>query len=382
LTTVVIGTVRMLEFLDAGGHFWAYMQYALGLRQLGCDVYLYDTSWRKSGSPNALRVEANLRRLDDLHDRVAALGLRDRLIVAVEPGRHAPDGERQEHVRTGHRDVADVFATADLLINFNPWLSRDVVSKFRRAALIDIDPGLLQMWIAQGKISPPRHDAYFTIGEAVDAGGAIDWIGIRPAVCLEAWPYTYRPDAPAFTTVSSWWGGGHVGTEQSYYDNSKRASYLSFVELPAHTDQPLELALYLSEADEADRERLEAGGWRVRHSRDVAGSPDGYRRYIQDSRGEYSCAKPSYARLQNAWVSDRTLCYLASGKPVVVQYTGPSAYLPDGDGMFRFRTVADAARAFAAINADYERHCRLARRLAGEHFDAKSVTTRILEHSL
>jgi hypothetical protein len=87
-------------------------------------------------------------------------------------------------------------------------------------------------------------------------------------------------------------------------------------------------------------------------------------------------------RLQNAWVSDRTLCYLASGKPVVVQHTGPSAILPNGEGMFRFTTVAEAAAALAAVNADYERHCRAARGLAETWFDAKRTMGSVLERTL
>jgi hypothetical protein len=159
-------------------------------------------------------------------------------------------------------------------------------------------------------------------------------------------------------------------------------SYLDFAELPGHTDQALELALYLADSDQPDRALLEDHGWRVRHSREVAGSPEAYQRYIQGSRGEFSCAKPSCARFANAWVSDRSLCYLASGKPVVAQYTGPSSYLPDAEGLFRFKTMSDAVHAFETINEDYEHHCRLARRLAEEHFDAKAVTRTILEQAL
>jgi hypothetical protein len=383
VTTVVLATVRMLQFLDAGGHFWAYAQYAQGLRAQGCDVYLFDTSWFGTSSSNRLRVDGNLRRIDELHDRLARYGLRDRLIVALEPGKHARDAPREEHLRIGDRDVGELFASADLLMNFNYGLGQDVVSAFRRSALIDIDPGLLQLWIGQGKLAPAAHDAYFTIGEAIDSSqSALEWMPIRPAVSLELWPDTPRPDATAFTTVSSWWGGGHVGTKERFYDNSKRASYLRFVELPRHTEQPLELALYLADSDEGDHRLLERWGWRVRHSRDVAGSPEAYRSYIHESRGEFSCAKPSCAMFGNAWVSDRSLCYLASGKPVVAQYTGPSSYLPDDRGLFRVKTMADAVRAFETINGDYERQCRLARQLAEDHFDAKAVTRRVLERAL
>src|SRR5207253_7093448 len=101
-----------------------------------------------------------------------------------------------------------------------------------------------------------------------------------------------------------------------------------------------------------------------RHSSAEAGSPDAYRSYIQRPRGEFSCAKASCMQFQNAWVSDRTLCYLASGKPVVVQHTGPSSYLPNGEGMFRFTSLDEAAAAITEINADYERHCRAARAIA------------------
>src|SRR3989442_15688054 len=89
-----------------------------------------------------------------------------------------------------------------------------------------------------------------------------------------------------------------------------------------------------------------------------------YRAYVQSSRGEFSCAKPSCIEFQNAWVSDRTLCYLASGKPVVAQHTGPSSYLPDGEGMFRFSTLEDAAWALAGIQPDYPRPCGRARAIA------------------
>ena len=384
MTTVVLATVRMLQFLDAGGHFWAYMQYAQGLRELGCDVYLFDTSWFGTSSPNRSRVEANRRRVDGFYETLSAHGLRDRVILAVEPGKHAAGAQREQYAMIGERDVGEVFASADLLLNFNYRLGQDVVSGFRRSALIDIDPGLLQSWIAQGTLSPASHHAYFTIGEHVGRwdGRGPEWLAVRPAVSLALWPYTYRPDATLFTTVSSWWGGGHVGTKDSYYDNSKRVSFLRFLELPERTDQPLELALYLADADEPDRALLEKRGWRVRHSREVAGTPGAYQRYVQASRGEFSCAKPSYARLANAWVSDRSLCYLASGKPVVAQYTGPSSYLPDGEGLFRFTTMQEAVRAFEVINGDYERHCRLARALAEEHFDARAVTRTILERAL
>ena len=142
----------------------------------------------------------------------------------------------------------------------------------------------------------------------------------------------------------------------------------------------MELALYLEgRLDAADRDLLERNGWRVRHALEVARTPGKYQAYIQASRGEFSCVKPSCIEFQNAWVSDRTLCYLASGKPAVVQHTGPSSFLPSGEGMFRFSTVEEAAEALATIDADYERHCRAAREIAEAFFDARLVLSDVLD---
>ena len=126
----------------------------------------------------------------------------------------------------------------------------------------------------------------------------------------------------------------------------------------------------------AERMRVLSG--HVLYAPNVADTPERYRSYIQSSRGEFSCAKPSYVVFQSAWVSDRTLCYLASGKPAVVQHTGPSSFLPSGEGMFRFSTVEEAAEALTAVDADYERHCRAAREIAETFFDASGVLSELL----
>jgi hypothetical protein len=86
--------------------------------------------------------------------------------------------------------------------------------------------------------------------------------------------------------------------------------------------------------------------------------------------------------LQNAWISDRTLCYLASGKPAVVQHTGPSDYLPNGEGLFRFATIEEAIGGLEAVNADYERHCRAARDVAEAYFDGEQIVAQILNETL
>jgi hypothetical protein len=253
--------------------------------------------------------------------------------------------------------------------------------------LVDIDPGLLQIWMSQGQISVARHDLYFSIGETVCRPGAglpdveLPWQYTPPCVAVDRWlPHRAAEDAP-FTTVSHWYMDEWIRDDDGQlYRNDKQSGFLPYLDLPSRTTQPLELALCLGY--DGEQRELEERGWRVRQSNEVTSTPWDYQHYVQASRGEFSCVKPSCVRLQNAWISDRTLCYLASGKPVVIEHTGPSSFLPDAAGLFRFRTMNEAVHCLEMAATDYEQQCRLARALAEEHFDARKVVGRVLERAL
>jgi hypothetical protein len=381
MATVVISAYKVANTPEYGGHFWVYLQYAHALRRLGCDVFWLERVRRDDRRRNASAVIAAFLR------RMERYGLGGKTILYETDGADGSGAVR--FIGLSAATAQAVFRRADLLLNFHYAIDPGLLARFRRTALVDIDPGLLQHWISRGQLRVPAHDLHLTIGESVGTSGArvpdcgLVWIHIRPPVCLDLWPYTYDPACRRFTTVSSWLGPDYVMEEERVlYENTKRVAFLPFAELPAWTSSELELALYFKPragaADAADGELLEEKGWRVRHALEVAGTPERYQAYIQASRGEFGCAKPSYVKLQTAWVSDRTACYLASGKPTVVQDTGPSSFLPSGEGMFRFSTVEEAAEALATIDADYERHCRAAREIAESLFDAETVLSEIL----
>jgi len=382
MPTVVISPYNVLNFPEGGGHFWVYLQYALGLARIGCEVWWLEAF--QEGPDEAEQRE----RIARFRARLQRFGLGDRLILYPSNGaRNADLPER--YVELERAEAEAVFERADLLLNFHYAIAPALLSRFRRTALVDIDPGLLQFWISRGQLTVPRHDLHFTTGETVGMPGAripdcgIEWLHIRPPVCLESWPYTHDAAAEAFTTVSIWDSKDYIVDDTESYENTKRASFLEYAVLPRLTRQPLELALYLkTDKDARERAALERLGWRIRHSPQVAGTPEEYQAYIQRSRGEFSCAKRSCMKFQNAWISDRTLCYLASGKPAVVQDTGPSSFLPSEGGLFRFSTPAGAAAAFAAINEDYRKHCRLARSIAERFFDSRQIALEILGHAL
>jgi hypothetical protein len=389
VTRVVISPTNVVSFPEGGGHFWVYMQYVTALVKLGCDVVWLER-FRSSGDPALDR-----RSHACLRERLAPFGMAERAILYesedLEPG------------------VEQLLASADLLLNFRYDTSPALLARFRRTALVDIDPGLLQHWIRLGEVSPAPHDLYFTTGETVGAPGSavpdcgLAWRRIRPPVDLQSWPFVPPPDAAPYTTVSSWMGGvdGEWVDDGAggFYDNNKRVAFLRYVELPRRVRADFELALCLDESpeseararaaayadyvgDAADRKRLEEHGWRVRHAYDAAGSPERYQHYIRGSRGEFSCVKPSCIHFRNAWISDRTLCYLATGRPAIVEDTGASAVLPNGEGLLRFASLAEAADAVRRVEADYARQCRAARALVEAHFDARKIVAGLLDEAL
>ena len=371
----------------AGGHLWAYLNWALGLKSIGCHVI-----WLEAVPPD-IKLDELLRYVALLKARLSPYNLHE-LALWPPSGNWFFSPELQ-----GDCIPLDETTDADLLLNQQYNMRADLVRRYRRTALLDIDPGLTQVWFAQGRIDMAPHDVYFTIGETVGQPNArfpdngLPWQYTPPCVALDWWPVARAPSGAAFTTVTHW-GPEWMVEDGEVYANDKRTAFLSFLELPSRTDQPLELAIpayrqyveaddgYFARWDQEERANLEAHGWRVRDSEAVSATPCDYQRYIQQSRGEFSCVKPSCIRLQNAWISDRTICYLASGKPAVVQHTGPSRFLPDDEGLVRFHSLDDAARRLETVAVDYDRHCHLARALAEEYFDARKVAASVLERAL
>jgi len=377
MSTTVCLAANTLDYPEGGGHLWVHLNWALGLRSLGCEII-----WLELVQPDT--CPAVLRKwLTALKDRLARYGLQDSL--ALFPLATQPLPADLSCNCLGPDDVS----RSDVLLNFRYDLPPELISGFRRTAMIDIDPGELQVWLSRGEIKLAPHTMYFTIGETVGCpealfpDGGIKWQYTPPCVALDWWPPRWAPSEALFTTIAHWYGGDEDmdDLQGGYYADSKRTAFLAFLGLPGRLGRQFELALDMG-ADDEDQLMFWRHGWRVRESISVASTPWDYQRYIQDSRGEFSCAKPHCVRLQNAWISDRSLCYLASGKPAVVQHTGPSRFLPDAAGLFRFRDLEEAVQHLETVLNDYEGQCRLARALAEEHFDAKKVVKSVLERAL
>ena len=376
MSLTVCLAANTIDYPEGGGHMWVYLNWALGLRELGCRVIWLEGAWPGAAEHDVRAKVAGLKR------RLEPYGLGEQLALFSWTGEPIPCEAAE-----GCLDV-DAVAEADLLLNMAYDIPSVVVKRVRRSALLDIDPGLVQVWMSTGQMQVPAHDLYFTIGETVGRPGArfpdagLTWHYTPPCVALDWWaPHPPEPDA-SFTTVSHWQMDEWEEDDGEVYCNDKRLGFLPFLDLPRYASQPLELALRLGPDEEDERVALIERGWRVRDAAEVAATPRDYQRYVQRSLGEFSCVKPSCIRRQNAWISDRTLCYLASGKPAVIQHTGPSRFLPDAAGLFRFRDLDEAMHSLEVVRADYDGQCKRARRLAEEHFDSRRVAQSLLERAL
>jgi len=230
-----------------------------------------------------------------------------------------------------------------------------------------------------------EHDLYVTIGQSIGGPGCrvptggVHWHPLWPIVHLPTWPRQKAPGA-RYTTVTQWWNGnqGYDLIEGELYEHNKRTSFLGYLEMPRRSGLELELAANITPGEIEDRAVLAEAGWRLVAPHEVAGTPFDYRAYVQASRGEFSCAKPSVIKASPGWVSDRTLCYLASGRPSVTQAAGAERHLPKTLGLQFFASPEEATEALRAVERDYARACREARALAEEFFSTRIVIPRLL----
>ncbi len=379
--TTICMTSTCLGCINLGGHLWVYLNWIRGCILSGCEVVLLEEVPAKIEPKEVLRRVRCLKKLLKTMHVPAQLCL---IASDSEQRRMVPIAlELQQETIT----LVEASEISDVFINSLYTLPAKIVHTFRKSVLLDIDPGLLQVWMSEGQLCVAKHDNYFTIGEKIGQPDSlvpdcdIRWFHTPPPVDIGFWPVVRSEIETNYTTITNWWGEW-VRYGDTFFNNEKRTSFIEYFELPRQLDVSLEIAITKGSLMEQERRDLEVQGWRILNSDEVSDTPMAYQSYIQASRGEFSCAKPSCMRFQNAWISDRTICYLASGKPAVVQHTGESQFLPNGEGLFRFRTPTDVLHAFETIEADYETHARHARAIAEEFFEAGKVVGRVLEQAL
>ncbi|MBI2402690.1 MAG: hypothetical protein HYV20_08140 [Gemmatimonadetes bacterium] len=387
LRVVVLGMVGRMPL---AGMAWQALHYLEGLRRLGWDVYYVEDTGDWPYDPERNTITDDCRYAVDYLARVMGWGgLGDRWAYRAP----APDSRT---FGLSESRLAAVWASADALINLcGATVLRDEHLRVPVRVYLETDPVLRQIEVAEGCRRTIRqlgaHTHLFTYGANLGAPdcpvplGPFRYHATRPPVILDWWPAGSsaggaRRRPLRFTTVSTWrQSGKDVTWHGETFLWSKHGEFLKLLELPRRTGQALELALAGNNAEATGL--LTAGGWSVVHALRLSKEIVSYRDYIRGSRGEFTVAKDQYVRLKTGWFSDRSVCYLAAGRPVVLQETGFSKFLPTGKGLFAFRTLDEILGAFEAINADYDGNARAARDIAQSYFAAERVVAGLLERA-
>jgi hypothetical protein len=361
-----------------GGATWAVLQYLLGLRRLGHDVYLLEPIPSPALRParSSLAVSDNAAYFRQV---VADFALTDHAALLLAGTR--------ETVGLTHAQLRQIAQRADLLINISGMLTdAELTSPIPTRLYLDLDPAFNQLWHAvQGlDMRFAGHTHFATIGQAIGEPDCpvptcgLPWLKTLQPVVLERWPVATTITCPALTTIGNWRGYGSIEYQGLKY-GQKAHSLRPFFSLPTLTPAKFRLALAIHPQETKDLAALAENGWQLVDPARVAPTPADYQRFIQGSLAEFGLAKSGYVVSRCGWFSDRSVCYLASGRPVLAQETGFSRYLPTGEGLLSFRTLEEAVEGAQRIVCDAGRHGQAARRLAEEFFDSDKVLPRLLE---
>lgn len=364
------------------GFFWHHVQYVLGLKRLGHDVAFIEDS---EDYPCCYDPQRNLT--DD--DPTYGLAFAQRVFTRLELQDQWAYFDAHRHRWSGPlADQAEAFCrSADLVLNLsgvNPL--RDWLVNVPLRVLIDTDPAFTQVrnltdpWF---RSRTDLHNRFFTFGENIprpEAGCSVPddglaWKPTRQPICLDLWPPAPPPPPTApWSTIMQW----DSYKEREYAGRRfrmKSASFAPYFDLPQqHKTRPFLLAL----GGGGPREELVRHGWQWVNPLHVSMDPWTYQSFIHQSFGEWSIAKEAYVATRSGWFSERTCCYLASGRPAVVQDTGWSDILPSGQGVLAFSTPDQALEALQRVERDWPLHSAAARRFVHDHFAAEKVLTSLL----
>ncbi len=405
----IIATGLIAQHPLLGGITWHYLQYLLGLARLGHDVYYFEDSgqfpYNLDGGASGTDWVANscTYNVGYLAKIMTRFGFADRWAYRFPPKSvwfGLSDQQRQT-----------VIESADLLINVSGTLEHP--KNYRQVPhllYIDTDPVVTQIKIALGRVEfaerVEAHDAHFSFGESLSEGvpeSGYQWRPTRQPIVLSEW----RPSTPwreNFTTVMNWTSYAPLTYSGRTY-GQKDVEFKRFLELPSQV-APVVMEVALSRTQHLEwqakdeslppklgelggdklnwtpRDLVTHAGWRVVDAIEACGDLDSYRHFIECSKAEWSVAKNAYVLGQPGWFSERSACYLAAGRPVVVQDTGFARALPVGEGLLSFRTLQEAVAAIHEVETNYVRHTEAARAIAKAYFDSDKVLSHLIDEAM
>jgi hypothetical protein len=378
----VIVVFGLLGQFPLAGIAWQLTHHLVGLRRLGFDVYYIEDT---GAAPYDPRVKSlvydctySLRFIADTLRR-----------IGMEESWAYRDGLTDQWYGLSKSQVDNLLSHALCAVNLCGASHPDTLT-FRpcgKLLYLETDPVLFQVRLAQGDTNAFRflagHDAHITYGDNLGEAdcpiplSCFAWQKTRPPVVLDLWPAYFDRTCPRFTTIATWRNlGKDLHFRGETYVWSKHHNWLAVAELPRRTAQEFELAVEID--NQADLAVFQRNGWALTNPLAVSQDMEVYHEYISTSRGEFTVSKDVVARTRSGWFSDRSVCYLAAGKPVVTQETGFSKSIPTGRGLFAFSSLEDVVAALDAINSDYLTHAHAAHEIAREYFSAEKVLSKLL----
>lgn len=367
-----------------GGATWDYIQYPLGLKMLGHDVYYIEDT----GQYPIFQKEKDA--WDDASYCVSYLknvmndfGMKDRWAYR--------DVASGNCFGMSVNKINEICNSADLFINIScSTYMRDEYKMIPNRILIDSDPMFTQVQYHNELNGEKKtcvkeliesHNYLFSFGENIGKKDCLvptfnlQWFNTRQPVCLDLWKNQEVIDRYGFTSIMNW-----SGRKKMLYENEewgqKDVEFEKYITLPAQFPElKFEVVINppLNEESNFDHDAITAQHWEVLTPAKTVANCEDYMRFIKTSLAEFSIAKETYVKSRSGWFSCRSACYLAAGRPVITQETGWSEYIPSGNGLLAFSDMDSALEAVRTVAADIKKHSRAAIAVANEYFDSNIV---------
>jgi hypothetical protein len=396
----IIVTGLIAQHYTLGGVTWDYIQYLIGLKNLGHDVWYVEDSgeWPYNFDGGATGNDwlpedcmGNITYLEKVCDFAGLSGKWAYYFPTKSEWYGLSDQKRK-----------NLLETADLLINISGSIDRTSnYSQIDKRIYIDSDPGFTQIKLKSEDVEFTRrvldHNIHFSFGENLGNELQIEglqWYPTRTPIVLSCWNHL-KANGHKYTTVMNWKSYKSLKFRGKEY-GQKDIELVKFLELPRlRKDLNFEVALSKTVhkrswasniqnqiepgAFESPKDMLEKFGWSVVDPHVTCFDLFTYRDYVENSRAEWSIAKGGYVVTKSGWFSCRSACYLAAGKPVIVQNTGFEGIIPTGKGVHIFNTMAEIIDAVDQVETNYDQECTAAREIAEEYFSADKVLSNLID---
>ncbi|UEG50684.1 hypothetical protein LK994_04255 [Ferruginibacter lapsinanis] len=381
---IVVG--GFIGLYPTGGVTWDYIQYVIGLQQLGHDVfYLEDTCQFPKFQSAGKEWNDPSDSIEYLKNTMEKFGLQNRWAYR--------DVASGNCFGMSLDKIKEICRTADVFINISAsTFLRDEYLAIPKRVLIDSDPMFTQVdYLTETGGKDPsgmkfildNHNYHFSFGENIGQASCriplagFNWHTTRQPICIDCWNTINPQKSNIISTVMNW-----SVRPDLIFDNEnwgqKNIEFKKFIGIPKlFTDISFEIII--TGLTDEKRNEIKAHGWNTLDPLKTITDTLSYKEFITTAMAEFSVAKHTYVKSNSGWFSCRSACYLAAGKPVIAQDTQWSKYIPTGNGLFAFTDTESIITSVNDLKENYMKHSKAAIEIAREYFDSNKILNQLLE---